>query len=253
MTMLRGHQLKLQLAALCKRHGVTPIVREPLPPLPVVTTGQIITGYAATPDVDSDRCAFQRGALSWPSDLAEVPLLVRHQPDRIAGKLIALDVDSSGRLKVVARCDDLEACRMRGFSVTALVHESEIRDADSCSFHALIHRASIVEVSLTPSPANEHALVLARRDVGAIDDSHDVALAAATRARDAIEQLRAAWSSNAESKTYNISLESTSPATSPRPTRAMPVRIYGSLPAAILQPKRNSFRDLIARLPVGGP
>ncbi|MDE5462228.1 hypothetical protein [Bradyrhizobium sp. CSS354] len=78
-----------------------------------------------------------------------------------------------------------------------------------------------------------------------------------------LEQLRVAWSSNAENTAElhadadNISIKPgrVVPAP-PRPTRSMrsmPVRIYGSLPRGTIEPRRNSFRDLIARLPVGGP
>src|SRR5437899_466936 len=120
---MRGHALRVEMARLALKHRVTPVTRAPLPLLPAVTVPQIVSGLAASPHLDSDRMSFQPGALSWPAP-DHVPLLVRHDANRIAGKIISLDY-RDGELYVSARVDDLDAARMPAFSVTATVTEAE--------------------------------------------------------------------------------------------------------------------------------
>jgi hypothetical protein len=100
-----GRELKAKQAALMRKHNVRPIERAPIPLLPATAGSQIIEGYAATSDVDAERMSFKRGALTWPGDLSKLPLLVRHDTSRVAGRI--LDVD--GRLFIRARVDDPEA------------------------------------------------------------------------------------------------------------------------------------------------
>jgi hypothetical protein len=100
-----GRELKAKLTTLMCKHNVRPIARAPIPLLSPTAGPQVLEGYAATPDVDAERMSFKRGALTWPGDLSKLPLLVRHDTSRVAGRI--LDVD--GRLFIRARVDDPEA------------------------------------------------------------------------------------------------------------------------------------------------
>jgi hypothetical protein len=71
-------------------------------------------------------------------------LLLRHDPARIAGTLLKLSHGSGGELRVRCEVADEEAKRCGGFSVTATIHEFELRDVDDPEkFHALVTRATI--------------------------------------------------------------------------------------------------------------
>jgi Caudovirus prohead serine protease len=229
-----GRELKAKQAALMRRHNVRPIERAPIPLLSPTNAPQIIEGWAATPDVDADRMSFRRGSLSWPTDLSKLPLLVRHDSARIAGRILDLDYDADGRLCVRARVDDPEARRMDAFSIAATVVDSEVRDEDSAWFHFVITKAIVDEISLTPIPANVRAIVTSRRDVGPMDD----ALSAVERFRKALDGL--------------MQSPPTPPVRECPEILAGPALIYGSLPAAMLSRSRAPFAQLIAQLPIGG-
>lgn len=240
---MRGFELKQRLAELAKRHNVAPIERPAMALLSRVTVPQIVEGIAATPDVDSDRMTFVRGSLSWPADLNQLPLLVRHDSNRIAGRLRQMTYDAAGRLHVVAEVTHAEACRMGGFSITAVVIESELRNEDSFAFHAVIRKAVITEISLTPQPANAAATVTSRRAVTPLDLTHDAAVAAITRLRKHLGTYTAG------------AFQVTPPAVAPRPSIGIaPAYIHGRLPAAVLKRRRSEFSHLVASLPTGdGP
>ncbi|MET4273237.1 MULTISPECIES: hypothetical protein [unclassified Bradyrhizobium] len=237
---MRGFELKQRLAELAKRHNVAPSERPAMALLSRVTVPQIVDGIAATPDVDSDRMSFARGSLSWPA-LDQLPLLVRHNPDKSAGKILDLTYSADGRLLVKAQVDDQEARCMPAFSIAATVSEAEIVNEGSFAFYALIHRAVVNEISLTPQPANAAAIVTRRRDVTPLDLTHDAAVAAITRLRKhlAVVALQAAPQAPL----------------SPRVSiGTAPAYIHGTLPAAVLKPRRSEFSRLVASLPTGdGP
>ncbi|MGM4958194.1 hypothetical protein ACT4MK_19360 [Bradyrhizobium barranii] len=239
---MRGFELKQRLVELAKRHNVAPIERPAMALLSPVTVPQIVEGIAATPDVDSDRMSFARGSLSWPADLSQLPLLVRHDSNRIAGSLRQMTYDAAGRIHVVAEVTDADARRMAGLSVTAVVIESELRDEDSLAFHAVIRKAIITEISLTPQPANAAAIVTSRRAVTPLDLTHDAAVAAITRLRKHLDA-------------YTAGALQVAPAPAPRPSIGIaPAYIHGRLPAAVLKPRRSEFSRLVASLPTGdGP
>jgi hypothetical protein len=104
-----GRELKAKLTTLMCKHNVRPIARAPIPLLSPTAGPQVLEGYAATPDVDAERMSFKRGALTWPGDLSKLPLLVRHDTSRVAGRILDLDYDVDGRLFIRARVDDPEA------------------------------------------------------------------------------------------------------------------------------------------------
>ena len=82
------------------------------------------------------------------SDLGKIPLLIRHDPKRVAGRILDLDYRPDGRLLLRARVDDPEAARMGGLSICATVLESEIRGEDSAFFHFVITKAIVGEISV---------------------------------------------------------------------------------------------------------
>lgn len=232
--MMRGRELKAKLAQLCERHRIRPIERAALPLLAATSAAQIVEGVAASPDVDSDRMSFQAGSLSWPN-LETLPFLIRHDAGRIAGKILALDYDADGRLRVKALVEDSEARRMGGFSICATVLDSEVREEDSCCFHALIKRAIITEISMTDRPANPRAFVISRYDASA-DASFDDALAGLKRLQARLNDLAA-----------QIAQAPSPPP--PRPEiKAAPPHIIGRLPAACLLPKRTEFASLVRQI-----
>ena len=104
----------------------------------------------ASADVDQQRSSFAAGSLSWP-ELKTLPLLIRHDTSKAAGRILDLDYRPDGNLFIRALVTDAEARQMPAFSIAATVIESEIRNADSPSgFHATIRKAVINEISLTP-------------------------------------------------------------------------------------------------------
>src|SRR3954452_14312158 len=146
---MKGGALKAQLAELMQRHRVKPLARAALPLLPATSTSQVVSGLAASSDIDGERCSFQRGSLSWP-DLATVPLLISHDKARIAGRIVSLTYDADGRLHIKALVEDPFARQLPAFSIAASVFESEIINGDSAvGYHGLIKRAVIDEISLT--------------------------------------------------------------------------------------------------------
>ena len=86
-----GRELKAKLTTLMCKHNVRPIARAPIPLLLPTAGPWVLEGYVATPDVDAERMAFQRGSLTWPGDLSKLPLLVRHDTSRVVGRLLDLD------------------------------------------------------------------------------------------------------------------------------------------------------------------
>ncbi|MGM4958109.1 hypothetical protein [Bradyrhizobium sp. 604_D8_N2_3] len=244
--MMRGAELKAKYSELLRLHHCRPISREVLALLSAATAPQVINGIASSPDVDAQRMSFAPHALIW-SNLASVPLLLRHDAGKVIGRILDLHYDDSGRLRIEALVEDAVARRMPALSIAATVVEAETINAHSPSgWHFRIRKAVLDECSLTDKPSCSTALILSRRDVGASDTATDDVLASVTRCRAALEQLRAAWSSNAESKAEM------SPAPSPQPTRTAPAHIITKLPQAILKPRRSQFADLVARLPIGG-
>ena len=97
-----GRELKAKQAALMRKHNVRPIARAPIPLLSPTAGPRVLEGYAATPDVDAERMSLKRGALTWRGDLSKLPLLVRHDTSRVAGRILDLDYDVDGRLFIRA-------------------------------------------------------------------------------------------------------------------------------------------------------
>jgi hypothetical protein len=193
------------------------------------------------------RMSFSRGSLVWPPDVSTLPLIIRHDSRRPAGKILDLHYDRDGRLCIKAQVDDSEARRMQGFSVSVRVWKSTVHNAESGCFYAVIEKAVIDEISLTPIPANSCALVLSRRDVAPIDDhsSTDAIIAALERFKKGIEVF--------VKSTHITPPSAQAPETAPAQFDIGPAPglILVTFPSAILRRKRSPFSDLVARLPIG--
>jgi hypothetical protein len=236
--MMRGRELKLEMARLMRQHNVRPIARAPIPLLAPTNTAQIVSGTASTSDIDFDRMSFSRNSLSWPA-LDQLPLVLRHNVSRIAGRVLALDYDGDGKLRIRAEVDDETARRMPAFSICATVLEAEIRNAHSASgHHAIVVRGVIDHVGLTDKPSNAATIVTSRRDVGAIDHSSDTIQAAAGRALRALEKLRKSWSTPQPAPIVIPDI------------RPAPGLILGNVPRALLTKPQTQFGKLVAQLPL---
>jgi len=117
------------------------------------------------------------------------PLLFRHREP--AGEILSLAYDARGRLLVDARVDHVEARRCSGLSVAATIVKYELRDQDDPqNFHALITRADLDEISLTPTPCNPACVVTSRISVSPALETYDLAAKGISRLMEVVEQLR---------------------------------------------------------------
>ena len=248
---MTGSELKRRSMQLVQRHSIKPIERPALPLLPPLACPQIVEAIASSADIDAERMSFARGSLSWPEDLSWLPLLVRHDAGRPAGRILDLRLDSNGRLCIRAQVDDPEARRMSGISIAATVSESEVHNEDSASgFYFRITKARIDEISLTDRPANANALVTFRRDITTMDCSHDDVAAAVARAQATIENLKKAWSADVSGLIVDVKerFVQVDKPTSHLKIGPAPVMIYGNVPFALLSRPRTQFSALVAQL-----
>jgi hypothetical protein len=161
MTIATGTAMamKIDLSALIKRHGMRPPRFTPLPLKPVTDGECSIQGFASPSSIDREHMKF--ASLCWRRPFGkEIPLLFRHQKDRVAGKLLDIEARYGG-LFVRALVTDAEAKRCPYFSVAATIHQYELRQVDDpAAAHALITSARLDEVSLVPdNPGHPDAIV----------------------------------------------------------------------------------------------
>jgi phage head maturation protease len=154
--------MRLKLRHLMQKHRVH---NEPCKiPLTAPTEYPMhLEGYCTTDSVDGDRCAFRKYAFGYPlrRQYRDVPLLYKHDPNQVAGKIDDLEYDF-GNLCVWATVTHPEAKRCGAFSIAATVIDYEIVNGDTPDFFALIKSAELNEISLTDNPSNPHALVMDR-------------------------------------------------------------------------------------------
>ena len=117
----------------------------------------IIRGIASRASIDSEHDFIAEGALQW-TDVAAIPLLIRHDPGAIAGSILKLEQVGKDLL-CVAKIDEslpaarafLRDCKEFGFSVGAFA-------PDTARFRVghitVVMRALIQEISLTGYPVN---------------------------------------------------------------------------------------------------
>ena len=155
--------MRLKLKRLCVQHRVEPepctiALSDPSP------HDMVLCGFASTDDLDLDRVKMRPYAFGYPlrRQYRDVPLLYKHDPKQVAGKIEDLEYDECGNLCVWAVVTHELAKRCGAFSIRAVVNEYEIKDADSPDFYAIINSAELTEISLTDNPSNPHALVMDR-------------------------------------------------------------------------------------------
>lgn len=166
-------RMKIELARLASRHGVSPKPFAPVEPLPAADGDWIVQGLASPSVVDSERCRFASNC--W-TPFGDVPLLYRHDSDRPAGKILELRNTVEG-LYVRACAVDSEAKRCQFFSVAATIHAYQLCDVDDPEkFCANVASATLVHVALTNSPANPAAIIEHRYRQSPAVEKYDILL-----------------------------------------------------------------------------
>jgi phage head maturation protease len=182
-----GLALTISLRKLMAKYGLRTENPPPLPLLEPIDAPSIrIRGYAATGDVDGDRHRFS--PQSWGRlDPSKVRLLLKHDPNIIAGTVDTLELDAFGRLAVTCTVTHPLAQRMPAFSVGASIGKFTLRNPDSPTlFVGEIEQATLDEISLTECPGNPKAIVLERSIPTAADLSHEAMMAQFKRVRELI-------------------------------------------------------------------
>jgi phage head maturation protease len=165
MSIATGHALamRLQLRRLMQRHRVQNEFCK-IPLSEPTDHPMILEGYASTDDLDLDRVKMRPYAFGFPMrrQTRDVPLLYKHDPNQVAGKISDLEYDDFGSLCVWCTVTHPEAKRCGAFSIAATVIDYEIINGDTPDFYAIIKSAGLNEISLTDTPSNPFALVMDR-------------------------------------------------------------------------------------------
>lgn len=147
-------RMKIELAALVAKHGLTRRAFTPAPLRPPSEQHFSLQGYASPATVDRDHMKF--APRCWEQFKPGIPLLYRHQQNHQAGEILELDARNDG-LFVRAWVTDSEAKCCGYFSIAASVHDYKLID-DGPRTHALITSATLDEVSLVLDPTHDLAL-----------------------------------------------------------------------------------------------
>jgi hypothetical protein len=151
-------RMRYQLAALKRQHQAVADVYA-IPLVPPVDTDMILEGYGATCETDLDHCKFRPYAFTILPWDPPPPLHLRHATDRTVGHIDDLHYDNKGNFRIRAVVTDRHAARVGGFSVGARVIDYQMKDVDTGCFSALVTRAELTEISLTPIPSNPQLLL----------------------------------------------------------------------------------------------
>ena len=155
-------QMRLDLAALQKKHGSPPLGSQPPTKTPPPTTElpALLHGIASTDAIDGHRQRFLPGAIKWTTPPR---IHYRHDASREVGRCVALNYDTRGRLLITAEVTDPTAAACNGFSVgCSMITKYTIEDAALPTFHAVIHACWLDEISCVPTGANTDCIVLNR-------------------------------------------------------------------------------------------
>ena len=250
MTAATGTALKLrvELAKLGARHGTAPVQPRIIPLSAPAEGAQVLEGIAAATTIDVERMRFKPYALALPWMLRRPlpPLLYRHNPDRVAGRVLNLSHGDGGCLRIRAEVTDEDAKCAGGFSVACTVHAYELRDVDDRDkFHALITDATIEEISLTPQPANPQALVLQRYRQLAAVEFFDIAKAGVNKCIEIVELLQKISASQASHAKHHRLEDRSTPTLGPAAGH-----IYGPIPRRPVRHARppTQFSALVQRM-----
>ena len=176
MTSGKAIQMRAELDALRRRHGVPPPMPVTVPSVAPTMDDVVVSGYAATRAMPLDRIMLRGWCfpiLPWQEDDPPIPLLYKHDPNQIAGLIRNLSYDNAGQLRI--RCDVTHsfAKTCGGFSISAKILAYELRQVDDpANFHAFVTSGELAEVSLTDVPADLTALVTARTRITGWDKSY---------------------------------------------------------------------------------
>jgi hypothetical protein len=166
-------RMRDELAGLTKYHGMPTGQPHHEKDLPYCDPGKyLLRGYATVWRPDVERVMFARGSLKW----GELPVLRYRHRDEIVGRVIELRDDAAGLFTEVETDDPIARCTA-AFSIVATVQAYAIRDRfDRAAFRAEITKATLTEISLTPTPAHPQALVHQRMPVCASAEFNRVAM-----------------------------------------------------------------------------
>ena len=168
--------LNMRLRALMRLHNVRRDTAALALGPPVEASSIRVKGYASTADIDLDRHRFRPGCFGT-LDAAKIRLLLKHDPQIIAGTVDEISVDWLGRVLVTCSVDHPVAQRMPGFSVGVSVEKFTIHNADSAGVYGEIEACVLEEVSLTEVPGNRAALVTERWVASPLELSNEALLA----------------------------------------------------------------------------
>jgi Caudovirus prohead serine protease len=152
----------------------------PLPPSAHIGPG----GQSVASPAVIDRECTKFSAYCWLPFKSDIPLLFRHDQNKIAGKIEDLRIDDRG-LYVRARVTDPDAKRCAAFSVGATIHNYIIRED-----HAQVTSATLDEISLTDRPSNPLALVAYRLPPSVAVEAFDLYARGINKAIEIVELLR---------------------------------------------------------------
>lgn len=137
-----------------------------LSPLPDCDDDVYLEGLASPSTIDDQHTKF--APFCWTPFNKQIPLLLRHDPKRMVGRVDQLTMTAEG-LKVRVIAADPVARRQPAFSIAATIHHYTIRPD-----HALVTCATLDEISLTDRPANRDALVDFRYPLPASSEFYDL-------------------------------------------------------------------------------
>jgi phage head maturation protease len=151
-------RLKVELSRLAEKHGVVaaPQVLPLLDPIhgPVAATGQ-----ATTISRDLTRMQFAPWCFGMSIDATKVPLLLRHDPAKIVGRVVSLSYDRQGALQAHVVITEEAGIRMPSYSVGCDVVRYRLTGETTSDYGAVIEEAVIRELSLTDRPAQPGARI----------------------------------------------------------------------------------------------
>lgn len=156
-------EMNIRIGRLMQKHGIAP-TQITIPLAEPTEYPMVLEGLAATTDIDAQRMKLRAYAFGFPlrRKSRDVPLLYRHDPEQVAGRIDEIDYDARGNLRIRALVTHPLAKRCGAFSIGARILDYELRDETGPDFHALVTNAELCEVSMTPAPANPYARVTRR-------------------------------------------------------------------------------------------
>ena len=161
MTTGSGFVLRAKLAKLAAHHGVEPTPAVHIPLAPPSAEDVIVEGYASTPDLDLTKMIFRRGALCWEGDPRDIPLLISHDRDRVAGEILDLR-QKPGRPRHQGAHHRPRSPPARRLLDRRVVSAHTLHNETRPDFYGEVSAASLTEISMVSAPANPKAIVTRR-------------------------------------------------------------------------------------------